>query len=109
MERAEILCGAQAHPTFVAYWVGRVRLRTSSLSEVDWAIFVSSGPVGGIDTAADVLMERGVRPIDGSLDVAMLNRIVVNIVNVSLKIILIAYQVFPKPPLPKGSFMSFLL
>ena len=83
-------------------------MRTASLPEVCLNVFTDTGPVGRIDSVTDVSMERGVGPINDTLDVPMLNWIVVNIVDVSFEIVLIAYQVFPEPPLPKASLTSFL-
>ena len=44
------------------------------------------------------------RPVDGLRGVAVLYRVVVHVIHVLLKIVFVAYQMFPIPPLPDTAF-----
>ncbi len=57
-------------------------------------------PIRWEQPQTDVAMYRGPTPVQRSVDPTMLDRIVVNVVNVAGKIFLIPDEVFPEAPLP---------
>ena len=58
-------------------------------------------PVGRIDAGFDVAEESGMWPIDWRCGQSMLDRVVVDVVNVAGEIVFVAQQVFPVAMLPQ--------
>jgi len=61
-----------------------------------------------IRTVTHKPMVRRPRPIFNSLCQPMLDRIIMNIIDVPVQIILVAYLMFPETPLPDAAFSLFL-
>ena len=59
-----------------------------------------SSPIRGQLTALDELMETAVRPVDDTRDIPMLHRIKMNVVDMPLKIRVIADRMLPVAALP---------
>ena len=85
-----------------------MRLRTISFAEISLLTFPTSRPVGRVHAAPDISMKRGVWPVGHSRYVTMLDGIVMNVIDVALKIRIITYQMLPKSALPNCSFTPFL-
>ncbi len=56
-----------------------------------------------------VMMKRGMRPIRSILDIAMFNRIYVDVLNMCKQVPLITYLMLPISTLPYTSFASFYM
>ena len=84
-----------------------MRLRTISFAEISLLTFLASRPVGRIHAALDISMKRGVWPVGHSRYVTMLDRVVMNVIDVALKIGIVTYQMLPKSALPNRSFTPF--
>ena len=63
-----------------------------------------SCPIGWQDAKPHILMKTGIGPIRHPLYQVMLHRVIVDVINMLLQVILIAYQVLPKSPLPYSFF-----
>ena len=64
---------------------------------------IPTRPVPGQNVGSHPAVEAGVRPFMGTADVAMLDWVVVNVIEVSLVVVLIANRVFPKSRLPDAT------
>ena len=53
-------------------------------------------------------MIRRPRPVFNGIDQSMFDRIVMNIIDVFVQVILVPYLMFPEPPLPNAAFPLFL-
>src|SRR3546814_17654229 len=49
-------------------------------------------------------MQRRIRPIHGPRDVSMFHRSDVDVIDVALQVVFVAYQMLPIPPLPDPAF-----
>ena len=67
-----------------------------------WAVFGAS-PIFGIKPFGDGLVERGPWPIADASDVAMFNRVVMDVMIMIFEIGRIADEMFPKPLLPNAA------
>lgn len=68
----------------------------------------TAAPVARIDAPFDQLVKRGMRSVRNAFDQSVLHGVEMNVVHVCLKIVLIAYQVFPVAPLPDVTFAARL-
>ena len=57
-------------------------------------------PIQGVDARSDPSPERGVRPVDGARDIAMLHGIDVYVVDNAVEIVVVTHQVLPIASLP---------
>ena len=64
-------------------------------------------PVGIVQPSLNRSLKGTVRPFSGCCTIPVLDRVVVNIVDVGLPVLFIADVVFPKPSLP-NAFFSFM-
>lgn len=64
----------------------------------------SASPIGGVCPLRYIPMERGIRPIAHLCDVAMLDRIPMDVINMVVEIVLVADLMLPKSPLPNRTF-----
>jgi hypothetical protein len=83
-----------------------VRLTGISVSFSEFALDFAdvATPIRGQYSIADIAMERAVRPIPNLRHVAVLHRIVVNVVDVPFEIGLVSDCMLPVTPLPKSAF-----
>jgi hypothetical protein len=51
-------------------------------------------------------MKRGVRPVSGTLDMTMLDGVVMNVIDMASEIVVVDDDVFPETALPEASFTS---
>ena len=63
-------------------------------------------PIQRIDSFIDESLKRRMRPIPHALDPSMLDRVEMNVINVALVIIIIAYQMLPESALPDSTLAS---
>lgn len=94
-----------AHPTGISLFVG-CAVRTILLAELIGGIGLFARPIFRINAGPDISMKGRIWPIADFGDVTMLDRIVVNIVDMAFEIVFVANQVFPKSPLPQGAFAA---
>ena len=66
-------------------------MRTVSFPEVRLVAVISGRPVGRVHAAPDISMKRGVWPVGHSRYVTMLDGIVMNVIDVALKIGIITF------------------
>jgi len=101
------------HPACFDQWVGWVEpfakpivLQTTlgRLAEIFAVVRRVSGPIVGIESEFGHAMKRRIRPIPHSGYKPMLDRIDMNIVDVTRKIVFIANCVLPIAPLPDAAF-----
>ncbi len=57
-----------------------------------------------VESFFGVFAIRGPRPLFNILGQSVLDRVVVNVIDVALQVVLVAYLVLPKPPLPDTDF-----
>jgi hypothetical protein len=69
----------------------------------------SRRPILRIDSGPDVTMKTAVRPIPGCTYIAVLDRVVMDVLDVPGKIGLVAQDVLPEPMLPNGLLAFFSL
>jgi hypothetical protein len=80
-------------------WVLAWRIRLTGGEVVHGSV---TGPIERINPLLDILVKGGIRPIGHALNVAVFDRIDMNVVGVGGKILLVADGVLSIPPLPDG-------
>ena len=70
-------------------------------------LFTLTKPIEFINFILDPTMKARMLPLMGTSHISVFNRIIVNIIYMSSKILLVANQMFPKSPLPNAAFSSF--
>ena len=96
---ASVGWGALPHPTItttVQIWSLRVTLSLAKPGD----IIIRPRPVGWILPPRDCSLERGIRPIDRPGDKPVFDRIEMDIIDVSSKIVWITHRMLPKSALP---------
>jgi hypothetical protein len=98
-------------PILVGWAKALLRRAHHSLTERPGNLFHIPTPIGRQQAPFNVAMKAAVRPISDTGDVAVLDRIEVNVVNVPLKVGIIANGVFPIATLPNAllAFAHFAL
>jgi len=88
----------------VGCWVAKRRqpnlLVANSLRE----IHRFTTPIGGQYELANIPVDAAVRPLDGTCDVPVLDRVVMDVIDMATEILVIADPVLPISPLPNGLF-----
>lgn len=80
------------------------RMMSAPLPRHQSTILVGSSPTPWIQPPLGTPGKTGIRPIHNCLDVAMLDRVVVQIVHVAPVILFVADGMFPETPLPDATF-----
>ena len=80
--------------------VGKAKRAHHLFAEPPLNIAKISSPIGSEQSSFDKAVEAAVRPIGYACDVAVLHRVEVNIVDVSLEIFIVANCVLPVTALP---------
>lgn len=88
-----VACGA-VHLTYSTSLFTKVRVAK---------VGFSLAPVSIIGTIAEILMDRGVRPIERRFYKAVLNRIVMDVIDMRVEVGLVTDDVVPEPVLPHAT------
>ena len=67
---------------------------------------IVTGPILRIDAETNHAMKRGIRPIAHARDVAMLDRIEMDVIGMAREVGVVAQRVLPIAPLPDAAFAA---
>ena len=87
--------------------LGRFADRIRDVAEIERTAD-PAGPIGWIDPRGHPAVKAGPGPIAWATHVSVLDRVVMDVVEVALEVVLGFERVFPKPPLPHAA-SAFLL